>query len=92
MNTVEEELANQLAEEIAKEIDFEIMFEVKCASCVKQGWYKIELDTLGSSRQIIDMKKWAEAEGIVERGLLQHNKIWVFKDQNDAIMFRLSWS
>lgn len=87
MATVEDEIADQLGKEIAEEIDFGIMSTL----LVSNGWHKVELDT-NSDSQTTKMRNWAEEQGVVQRGLLQRGKTWLFKSRDDAILFRLSWS
>lgn len=83
--TLEDEIAENLAKEMSDEIDFEIMKEL----LVESGWYVIELLTLGSREQSIDIKDWVTKN--CKKGFVSRGKTFVFKSKKEATWFSLRW-
>ena len=72
---------------MAKHIDFEVLKNVLINSC---GWHYVELPTLGSNKRAIDIADWAHIEcGGKWKHLGRH---WLFEQEEDAILFKLTWS
>jgi len=92
MKTATQVLEDHMAYEAAKRVAEDIDFEVMSTLLVESGWTKIELETLGSNKKAIDMREWAEAEGITAHGVYQRGRTWLFKCYEDAILFKLTWS
>jgi hypothetical protein len=83
--TLEDEIAENLAKEMSDEIDFGIMKEL----LVESGWYVIELLTLGSREQSIDIKDWVTKN--CKKGFVSRGKTFVFKSKKEATWFSLRW-
>ncbi len=77
----------QASEDLARQIDFEILKDVLVKSC---GWHYIEFDRLLSREHSVDLVNWAHTEC---RGNWKHSgRHWLFEQEDDAIMFKLTWS
>jgi len=83
--TLEDEIAENIAKEMADDIDFEIMKEL----LIESGWYVIELLSLGSREQSIDIKDWVTKN--CKRGFIARGKTFVFKSKKEAEWFSLRW-
>jgi hypothetical protein len=83
--TLEDEIAENLAKEMSDEIDFGIMKEL----LVESGWYVIELLTLGSREQSIDIKNWVTKN--CKKGFVSRGKTFIFKSKKEAEWFSLRW-
>lgn len=84
---MEDNLCAEMSQQIAKEIDFDILKGVLIQSC---GWHYVQLDTLGSNKRAIDIGLWAHTECT---GNWKHlGRSWLFEREEDAILFKLTWS
>jgi len=83
--TLEDEIAESIAKEYAEQLDFDIMKDLLTES----GWYVIELPTLGSRKQAIDIKDWVTKN--CKRGFISRGKTFVFKSKKEATWFSLRW-
>ncbi len=87
MKDIIDEAVNNASERLAEHIDFEILKDVLIKSC---GWHYVELPTLGSNRRAFDISEWAHAEC---SGNWKHQgRHWLFELEDDAILFKLTWS
>lgn len=87
MKEVIDKAVNEAAKELAQHIDFEILKDVLIKSC---GWHYIELESLQSRKRSIDISEWAHTEC---KGDWKHQgRHWLFALEEDAIMFKLTWS
>jgi hypothetical protein len=83
--TLEDEIAESIAKEYFENMDFEITKD----HLVESGWYVIELPTLGSRKQAIDIKDWVTKN--CKRGFIARGKTFVFKSKKEAEWFSLRW-
>jgi hypothetical protein len=83
--TLEDEIAESIAKEYAEQLDFDIMKDLLTES----GWYVIELLSLGSREQSIDIKDWVTKN--CKRGFISRGKTFVFKSKKEATWFSLRW-
>lgn len=87
MKDVIETHVKQASEDLAHQIDFEVLKDVLVKSC---GWHYIELESLQSRKRAIDISEWAHTEC---KGDWKHlGRHWLFALEEDAIMFKLTWS
>jgi hypothetical protein len=83
-------LKDQILEESVKQMqqamDFEILADVMC----RFGWHLIELDRYTDNYHAIDVREWVAENCSGEHR--SHGAAWLFKDQGDAVLFKLRWS
>ena len=78
---------DEASKRLAEHIDFEIIKDVLVKSC---GWHYVELPTLGSNKRAVNISDWAHKEC---SGNWKHQgKCWLFALEEDAILFKLTWS
>ena len=82
---LEDEILESTGKELFDEIDFEVMKELLVGS----GWYVIELLSLGSREQSIDIKDWVTEK--CKKDVIFRGKIFVFKSKKEAEWFSLRW-
>jgi hypothetical protein len=82
-------LKDQILEESVKQMqqamDFEILADVMC----RFGWHLVELDRYTDNYHAIDVREWVVANCSGEHR--SHGASWLFKEQGDAVMFKLRW-
>ena len=78
---VEDELAKILQDEIDKEV----LTLISVATYVGNGWHLVV-----SAAPMEDIGGWMQANIQDEWRVFFEN--WLFKDANDAVLFRLTWS
>ena len=83
--TLEDEIIDNIAREYAEQLDFDIMKDLLTES----GWCVIELLSLGSREQSIDIKDWVTKN--CKRGFIARGKTFVFKSKKEAEWFSLRW-
>ena len=83
--TLEDEIAESIAKEYFGNMDFEITKDL----LVESGWYVIELPTLGSRKQAIDIKDWVTEK--CKTDVIFRGKIFVFKSKKESEWFSLRW-
>jgi hypothetical protein len=82
---MEEHYADQAAQILREEIDAEILF----ALMVEFGWTRVKLSRL--PRTITsDINTWMHAE--CKKHWKNQGKIWIFESQEEAALFKLTWS
>lgn len=83
--TLEKEITEALAKNIQQSMDFEILADVMC----RFGWHLIALDRYTDNHHAIDVREWVAANCSGEHR--SHGASWLFKEQGDAVMFKLRW-
>lgn len=83
--TLEDEIAESIAKEMQKEIDTEVMISM----LQEHGWHLIVLESLASMKQSIDITTWLEDNRTDE--VFRWGRKFVFKKQEDAVLFSLRW-
>jgi len=83
--TLEDEIVESLAREYSEQLDFDITKDLLTDS----GWYTIELSTLISREQSIDIKDWVSEK--VKEGFVSRGKTFIFKSKKEAEWFSLRW-
>jgi len=83
--TLEDEIVESLAREYSEQLAFDITKDLLTDS----GWYTIELSTLISREQSIDIKDWVSEK--VKEGFVSRGKTFIFKSKKEAEWFSLRW-
>jgi hypothetical protein len=83
--TLEDEIAENISKEYFGNMDFEITKDL----LVDSGWYVVELPTVGSREQAIDIKDWVAEK--CKKNVIFRGKIFVFKCKKEAEWFSLRW-
>lgn len=83
---LEQEMADVLSKEIQHEIDHEIMFVM----LQEAGWYLIALERLLSMKHAVDIDEWLKNNCTSES--FRWGRKFLFKKQQDAVLFSLKWS
>ena len=82
---LEEQFAKRAAKEIADEIDAEILFDLM----IQHGWTRVELSRV--PRTIAsDINIWMHNE--CNKHWKQQGRVWIFESQEEAALFKLTWS
>ena len=84
----EKQIIDDHINEISNRIDFDVMSSLLVDSC---GWTKIDLDKI---RYVINVRKiisWAN-KNCGKKKYMSFSEKFVFKDPEDALMFKLKWS
>lgn len=79
------QLSEVLSDELQREIDAEVLMDILKES----GWYYIKLNRFNSREHAIDIIDWLDENQI--RDTYNHGSRFMFKHQQDAIMFSLRW-
>lgn len=85
MGTMQQEFEEYLSTEMSRAMDFEILADVMC----RFGWHLVELDRYTDNHHAIDVREWVAANCSGEHR--SHGASWLFKEQGDAVMFKLRW-
>ena len=83
--TLEEELIQQMSKEIQQEIDFGIISDM----LVHSGWVKIELETLESSTNAVDVNEWLDIN--CKHKVSRLGRKFLFESSAEAEWFILRW-
>ena len=78
------DIENELVRILQEEIDKEVIMQARVASYTTQGWHLIV-----SSAPVEDIGSWMQENMQDEWRVFFEN--WLFKDSNDAVLFRLTW-
>jgi hypothetical protein len=94
---LEEEIANHLATEIAREIDKELLDTIMIDVLKSEGWTATNINPAYGKSSIVNEIDWyAETAEWIHVNATDDYKLlrgqWLFKNQEDAIMFTLRWS
>ena len=82
---LEDEIANEMAKQKAQEIDFELLTDVLIAC----GWTKVTLDNGALTCTGLELHDWRERN--LTGRWKAHNKVWLFENSQDAVVFTLKW-
>jgi hypothetical protein len=85
MGTMQQEFEDYLATEMSRAMDFEVLADVMC----RFGWHLIELDRYTDNHHAIDVREWVGENCRGEHR--SHGAAWLFKEQADAVLFKLKW-
>ena len=86
MGTMQQEFEEYLSTEMSRSMDFEIFADVMC----RFGWHLVELDRFTDNHHAIDIREWVATNCSGEHR--SHGASWLFKEQGDAVMFKLRWA
>lgn len=82
---LEQELTDSLAQEMKKTMDFEIMADIMVTM---RGYVRTEID-YGPEQSWVDVIAWVDNNCSGE--YQEHNGMWLFELEEDAVLFRLKW-
>lgn len=82
---LEQEMAESLGKEFQKTMDFEIMADIMVDI---RGYTRLEID-YGPGQPWVDVIAWVDNNCTGE--YQEHNGVWLFENEEDAIMFKLKW-
>ena len=82
-------LENLIAKEQAKELQKSIDYDMLCEILVPFGYSVVEIE-YGSKKKWYEVMEWLANNHIGE--YQEHNGKWLFKNEQDAIMFKLRWA
>lgn len=83
-NMLEQLIAEEQAKELQKSIDYDMLCEIM----VPFGYTVVEIE-YGSKRKWFEVMEWLATNHIGD--YQEHNGKWLFKNEKDAIMFKLRW-
>ena len=83
--TLEDYMRDKLSKEMSASIDFDIL----CDTLVPFGWTVVEVE-YGPDKKWIDVMAWFESNCVGD--YKEHNGKWLFKNEKDAIIFKLKWA
>lgn len=72
---------------LAKEHDFEVLANMLVSAC---GWTKVELTSLKSNGNAIDIANWLNTE--CKKQYNQRGRSFVFESKDEAALFKLTWA
>lgn len=78
------DIETELTRILQEEIDKEVIMQARVESYVVQGWHLVVC-----SAPIEDIGGWMQANMQDEWRVFFSD--WLFKDSNDAVLFRLTW-
>ena len=78
---------DQAGQDLAKEHDFEVLTNMLVSAC---GWVKVELPSLRSNGNAIDIANWLNLE--CKAHWRHRGRTFVFESQDEAALFKLTWS
>lgn len=81
---IKAEIANELAKILQEEIDKEIVTKVSIKMFQDRGWYTVTCDT-----PIEDIGGWMQN---VKGNWRTFYNIYLFEEEKDATLFRLTWT
>ena len=98
MSELEEQVIQSLGDQISKEIDKELLDTIMIESLILDGWTATTINPAFSPNNILFPKhewysetaEWIHLNAAGNYKLLKGQ--WLFKNQEDAIMFTLRWS
>ena len=80
---------DEIIENIAREYSEQLNFDITKGLLTASGWYTVELSTLTSKEQSIDIKDWISEK--VKEGFVSRGKTFIFKSKKEAEWFSLRW-
>lgn len=84
-NILEDLIVKEQAKEMQKSTDYDVLCEIM----VPFGYSVVEIE-YGSKRKWYEVMEWIAVNRIAD--YQEHNGKWLFKNEQDAIMFKLRWS
>ena len=93
MNTKDEQhvtniLETLIADEAAKNMQKSMDYDLLCEIMVPFGYTVVKIE-YGSKKPWVEVMEWLANNHIGE--YQEHNGKWLFKHEQDAIMFKLRW-
>lgn len=85
---LEQEVLQDLSDQFAKHFDASFTRTIEMDHLIKQGWHKVEIDRVRSAEYAIEIAQWAE-ENCGRH--MNHWTTFIFKDSQDAVLFKLKW-
>lgn len=82
-------LQDEILEKISKEMAGEIDFELLTDALVACGWTKVVLERGALPCTGVELHEWRERNLLGE--WRAHNRVWLFEDPRDAVIFTLRW-
>ncbi len=83
--SLEDKISDNLAKLMAQEIDFEILADALVAC----GWTKVVLERGALPCTGPELHEWRERN--LTGRWKAHNRIWIFENSKDAVIFTLRW-
>jgi hypothetical protein len=84
------QLEEKYAEEAAKILQEEIDWELITDMMVAVGWTTVELPKFFASGPTLDMTRWLNNE--CKHHWMHRANSWVFENNEEAALFKLTWS
>lgn len=81
-------LENLIAEEAAKNLQKSIDYDVLCELMIPFGYTAVQIE-YSNEKRWIDVMAWVDSNRIDD--YREHKGRWLFKSEQDAIMFKLRW-
>lgn len=85
MSNLEDEILNHQANEMQRSIDWEI----KAGMLETIGWTRVEVLT-STIEEHLEMLLWAKRNS--KQSVNNRHDVFLFEDEEDAIMFKLKWA
>ena len=85
MSNLEDQVAKQASEEMQRSIDWEI----KAGMLETIGWTRVEVLT-STMEEHLEMLLWAKRNS--KQSVNNRHDVFLFQDEEDAIMFKLKWA
>jgi len=82
-------LENLIAEEAAKEMQASMDYDVLCEVMIPFGYTAVQIE-YGNNKRWIDVMAWVDSNRVGD--YQEHKGKWLFKNEQDAIMFKLRWA
>lgn len=84
MNNLQDEILDHQAKEMQRGIDWEI----KAGMLETIGWTRVEVLT-STMEEHVEMLVWAKKNSL--KSVNNRHDVFLFEDEQDAIMFKLKW-
>lgn len=82
-------LENLIAEDAAKEMQKSMDYDLLCEIMIPFGYTAIQIE-YSNQKPWIDVMAWVDNNRIDD--YQEHKGRWLFKNEKDAIMFKLRWA
>jgi hypothetical protein len=83
---LQKQILEHMSREMSRSMDWEIIADVMC----RMGWHLIELGCYTDNHHAIDIREWVAENCSGEHR--SNGASWLFKDQADAVLFKLRWA
>lgn len=84
-NMLEQLIAQEKSKELQKSMDYDLLCEIM----VPFGYTVVEIE-YGSKKKWFEVMEWVSKNCTSE--YKEHNGKWLFKNEEDAVMFKLKWA